>query len=87
MDFHPGGADEILNYAGQGINIFVCFSLIFILSFLDATPGFDEVHAWVNYKSLLKVCLIGQYAGGTSDKLRKQIAAQSDYLAKKGIDG
>uniref|UniRef100_A0A2M4CH98 Putative cytochrome b5 reductase 4 n=1 Tax=Anopheles darlingi TaxID=43151 RepID=A0A2M4CH98_ANODA len=42
MDFHPGGADELMRGVGK-----------------DATKLFDEVHAWVNYESLLAKCYIG----------------------------
>ncbi|XP_055597355.1 cytochrome b5 reductase 4 isoform X2 [Uranotaenia lowii] len=42
LDFHPGGADELMRGAGK-----------------DATKLFDEVHAWVNYESLLAKCFVG----------------------------
>ncbi|EAA05181.4 AGAP011314-PA, partial [Anopheles gambiae str. PEST] len=42
MNFHPGGADELMRGAGK-----------------DATRLFEEVHAWVNYESLLAKCYIG----------------------------
>ncbi|XP_035792602.1 cytochrome b5 reductase 4-like isoform X2 [Anopheles albimanus] len=42
MDFHPGGAEELMRGVGK-----------------DATKLFDEVHAWVNYESLLAKCYIG----------------------------
>ena len=28
---------------------------------IDATDLFNEVHRWVNYESMLKVCLVGKY--------------------------
>lgn len=31
----------------------------------DATKLFDDVHAWVNYQSLLKKCVVGKLSGGT----------------------
>uniref|UniRef100_A0A182QPT9 Cytochrome-b5 reductase n=1 Tax=Anopheles farauti TaxID=69004 RepID=A0A182QPT9_9DIPT len=42
MNFHPGGADELMRGVGK-----------------DATRLFEEVHAWVNYESLLAKCYIG----------------------------
>ncbi|XP_058117878.1 cytochrome b5 reductase 4 [Anopheles ziemanni] len=42
MNFHPGGADELIRGIGK-----------------DATKLFEEVHAWVNYESLLAKCYVG----------------------------
>uniref|UniRef100_A0A914WMX5 Cytochrome-b5 reductase n=1 Tax=Plectus sambesii TaxID=2011161 RepID=A0A914WMX5_9BILA len=35
----------------------------------DATPLFTEIHPWVNYESMLRTCLVGQFVGSRT-KLR-----------------
>jgi cytochrome-b5 reductase len=34
----------------------------------DATPLFTEIHPWVNYESMLKSCLVGQFVGNRSKR-------------------
>ncbi|KFB40418.1 AGAP011314-PA-like protein [Anopheles sinensis] len=50
MNFHPGGADELIRGIGK-----------------DATKLFEEVHAWVNYESLLAKCYVGPLRNTVTD--------------------
>ncbi|KAK7872919.1 hypothetical protein R5R35_004239 [Gryllus longicercus] len=68
MDFHPGGAEELLRGAGR-----------------DATDLFNQVHAWVNYESILQKCVVGRLrrdSQGASDELRAALANSRASLGR-----
>ncbi|XP_063243399.1 cytochrome b5 reductase 4 isoform X2 [Bacillus rossius redtenbacheri] len=52
MDFHPGGAEELMKGVGR-----------------DATQLFNQVHAWVNFESLLQKCQVGHLRKSESSRL------------------
>lgn len=56
LEYHPGGPDILLEYAGKDISAAFgkqgCF-------FSSSLPLVDDHHAWVNYETLLDTCLRG----------------------------
>uniref|UniRef100_A0A1I7TCH0 Cytochrome-b5 reductase n=1 Tax=Caenorhabditis tropicalis TaxID=1561998 RepID=A0A1I7TCH0_9PELO len=51
----------------------------------DATPLFNQYHAWVNYESMLKACVVGPFIGDLSKLPPPLPPTTSDDVNKLGV--
>ena len=81
MDFHPGGISELMRGVGKAATkLFESVSPINIQFINDQRddPSYDrlfyfyvpidrplQVHAWVNYQSILQKCVVGRLSRGS----------------------